>query len=136
MSSTSNKQVRGQIKGKFQDSTRWNRWKLERQSHIRSNGGKNSLQVKRKEISNEGSTLFMVAFQVNKVADFVRAKDQEKVMNSKKRYDLHKDGSKENSRNQYSIRERERKRMMEDQYRASMEMVKSSLKEKYGGRMK
>jgi hypothetical protein len=78
----------------------------------------------------------MVAFQVNKVAYLERAKNQEKVMYSKQRYDLHKDGSKENSRNQSSTREQESKRMMEDQYRASMEMVKSPLKDKSSGIMK
>jgi hypothetical protein len=60
---------------------------------------KNNLQVERKEISNEGSTLFMVAFQINKVVDLERAKNQEKFVYSKQRYDIHKDGSKENSRN-------------------------------------
>ena len=75
----------------------------------------------------------MIASQRNRVVDFETAEIQEKVMYSKQRYDLHKDCSQDDSRNQYSTRNQERKRMMEDQYGALMEMVKSPLNEKSGG---
>jgi hypothetical protein len=60
------------------------------------------------QISNEGP-------QENQVVYFEEAKNQEKVMFSKQWYDPYKDGSQEKSRNQSSTREKEEKRMKDDQ---------------------
>ena len=75
----------------------------------------------------------MVASQINRVVDLETIEIQEKVMYSKQRYDLHKYCSQDDSRNQYSTRNQERKRMMEDQYGALMDMFKSPLNEKSSG---
>jgi hypothetical protein len=51
-------------------------------------------------------------------------------------YDPYKDENMENLRNWSSTREQQSKRMKEDQYRTLMEMMKSPLKYRIGGRMK